>query len=95
MLFFCFLTNLKEEVICLGTFCLSWLQRASEHQTATDFLYHLRSEAQARSKLKSGGVGVLKQNWWLVSQNLCLVVIWIPPRMNHTGGSVVLSHFCK
>ena len=45
-------------------------------------------------KLKSG-VGVLKQNWWLVSQKFCLALIWISPRMYPTCGSVALSHFCK
>ncbi len=62
MLFFGFWTRLKEEIICLGNFCPSWLQRASEHQIATDFLYHLASGAQARSKIEIRGVGVLKQN---------------------------------
>ncbi len=47
----------KEEKIFLGNFCLSWLQKASEHQITTDFLYHLKSGAQARSKSEIRGVG--------------------------------------
>ncbi len=60
MVFFSFWTKLKEEIICLGIICPSWLQRASEHQTSTDFLWHLRSGAQARSKIEIRGVGILK-----------------------------------
>ena len=46
MVFFGFRTKLKEEIICLGNFCLRWLQGATEHQTPTNILYHLRSRAQ-------------------------------------------------
>ena len=70
MQFFSFWTKLKEEITYLGNFCLSWLRRASEYQTATNFLCHLGSGAETRSKIEIRGIGVLKQNWWLVSQNL-------------------------